>query len=133
MDKVEIKDYSKLIKTSYRKAREQSLEKIGLVAEGKAKRLCPVDTGRLRNSIAHAVSGESKTISYKTKRIKGKPQQEYTYTFDAPSDDTDAVYIGTNVEYAPIIEARDHFLLKAATENRRTYQQIIKAEFESIK
>ena len=31
------------------------LETVGLVAEGYAKRLCPVDTGRLRNSISHAV------------------------------------------------------------------------------
>ena len=31
-----------------------AMEEIGLVAEGAAKRLCPVDTGRLRNSITHA-------------------------------------------------------------------------------
>lgn len=30
-----------------------ALEECGLVAEGYAKRLCPVDTGRLRNSITH--------------------------------------------------------------------------------
>lgn len=33
----------------------RGLEKVGLVAEGYAKRLCPVDTGRLRNSITHAM------------------------------------------------------------------------------
>lgn len=37
---------------------EVALEEIGLVAEGYAKRLCPVDTGRLRNSISHAVEGD---------------------------------------------------------------------------
>lgn len=32
----------------------QALEAIGLTAEAHAKELCPVDTGRLRNSISHA-------------------------------------------------------------------------------
>ena len=49
------------------------LEAIGLVAEGYAKENCPVDTGRLRNSISHQA-------------------------------DDGAVYIGTNVEYAPYVE-----------------------------
>ena len=40
----------------------RALEKIGLVAEGYAKRLCPVDTGRLRNSITHADDGEAEYI-----------------------------------------------------------------------
>lgn len=35
------------------------LEAVGLTAEGHAKQLCPVDTGRLRNSISHAVEGET--------------------------------------------------------------------------
>lgn len=33
----------------------RALEKCGLVAEGYAKRLCPSDTGALRNSITHQV------------------------------------------------------------------------------
>lgn len=51
------------------------LETIGLVAEGYAKRLCPVDTGNLRNSITHA------------------------------SDMSDqSAIIGTNVEYGKYVE-----------------------------
>lgn len=34
-----------------------ALEEIGLRAEGYAKKLTPVDTGRLRNSITHVISG----------------------------------------------------------------------------
>ena len=49
----------------------RALEAIGLQAEGYAKLKAPVDTGRLRNSITHSVA-----------------QQE------------EAVYVGTNVEYA---------------------------------
>jgi len=63
--------------TSHKAEVERELDKkeamilnlLGLVAERYAKDLCPVDTGRLRNSISHTVS-------------------------------EDAVYIGTNVEYA---------------------------------
>lgn len=39
-----------------------ALEEIGLVAEGAAKRLCPVDTGRLRNSITHALDAGDKWV-----------------------------------------------------------------------
>lgn len=53
----------------------QALEQIGMTAEGYAKDLCPVNTGNLRGSITHKV------------------------------DESDgAVYIGTNVEYAPYVE-----------------------------
>lgn len=51
------------------------LETMGLVAEGYAKRLCPVDTGNLRNSITH----------------------------DSDMSDQSAV-IGTNVEYGKYVE-----------------------------
>lgn len=53
----------------------KALEMIGLQAEKYTKLLCPVDTGRLRNSYTHDV----------------RKQEE-------------AVYIGTNVEYAPYVE-----------------------------
>ena len=51
------------------------LETMGLVAEGYAKRLCPVDTGNLRNSITH----------------------------DSDMSDQTA-FIGTNVEYGKYVE-----------------------------
>ena len=66
------------IKEAARKAIERALEAVGLQAEGYAKRLCPVDTGRLRNSITH------------------------TY-YEEDVDELVAV-IGTNVEYAPYVE-----------------------------
>lgn len=53
----------------------RALEICGLTAEGYAKRLCPVDTGNLRNSITHQVQ---------------------------PSEL--AVYIGSNNEYAVYVE-----------------------------
>ena len=72
---VSIKSNAEAIKNAAPEAIERALEAIGLQAEGYAKMLCPVDTGRLRNSITHAVDvGELKA------------------------------YIGTNVEYAAYVE-----------------------------
>lgn len=79
----------------------KALETIGLVAEGYAKRLCPVDTGRLRNSITHTVD------------IKGE-----------------AAYIGTNVEYAPYVELgtsrqkAQPYLKPAAQDHADEYKRI---------
>ena len=72
---VEINDNSKEVSAAIKAALLRGLEKCGLVAEGYAKKLCPVDTGNLRNSITHVVDKEEP-----------------------------AVYIGTNSEYGPYVE-----------------------------
>lgn len=58
----ELKDNSEEVKSLMVGALARALEKIGLIAEGYAKRLCPVDTGRLRNSITHTDDGEFEYI-----------------------------------------------------------------------
>lgn len=90
------------------RAIKRGLEAIGANAEDYAKENeTAVDTGRLRNSITHAVDEDDK-----------------------------AVYIGTNVEYAPYIElgARGrkplHFLKRAATEHTSEYKELLE---DSIK
>ena len=78
-----------------------ALEEIGLTAEGYAKRACPVDTGRLRNSITHIVDEGGK-----------------------------CAVIGTNVEYAPYVELgtrhqeKQPFLKPAANDHYSTYKGI---------
>lgn len=80
-----------------------ALETIGLLAEGYAAEKCPVDTGNLRGSITHGV--------------------------DAGGN---AVYIGTNVEYAPYVELgtsrqeAQPFLRPAASEHGEQYRQVLK-------
>lgn len=89
------------------RAIDRALEEIGLAAEGYAKRACPVDTGNLRNSVTHAVESAE-----------------------------GAVYVGTNVEYAPYVEmgtrrtAAQPFLRPAATEHGSTYRGILKRNLE---
>lgn len=52
---IEITDNSRLAVEELQSACVRALEKCGLVGEGYAKQLCPVDTGNLRNSITHVV------------------------------------------------------------------------------
>jgi HK97 gp10 family phage protein len=79
-----------------------ALGTIGLVAEGYAKRLCPVDTGRLRGSITHTQMDE------------------------------DTEVIGTNVEYAPYVELgttrtrAQPYLRPAISDHVDQYARIIK-------
>ena len=51
-----------------------ALESIGQEAEGYAKDDCPVDTGRLRNSISHAVEGDDVYIGT---NVEYAPYVEY--------------------------------------------------------
>ena len=94
------KDNTKEVLSALDNAIERGLEAIGLTAEGYAKENTPVDTGRLRNSISHAV-------------------------------EDDAVYIGSNVEYAPYVELGSptvkahHMLQKSATEHTKEYQELM--------
>lgn len=48
-----VNDNTERIKELMRDAVRVALEVVGLQAKGYAKRYCPVDTRRLRNSIAH--------------------------------------------------------------------------------
>lgn len=90
------------------KAIAKALTMIGLKAEGNAKAICPVDTGRLRNSITNAIDTEA-----------------------------NAVYIGTNVEYGPYVElgtSRRHphpYLKPAAADHADEYRAILKGCLES--
>ena len=80
----------------------RALDAVGMAAEGHAKAKCPVDTGRLRNSITHARAGAMSEV------------------------------IGTNVEYAPHVglgtprQKKQPFLTPAATEHADEYRAIIR-------
>ena len=48
-------DNTDAIRSAFEEGVARALEKCGLLAERHAKKLCPVDTGNLRNSITHRV------------------------------------------------------------------------------
>lgn len=56
MSEIQIKDNSKEVLSALRTQAAKALEECGLVAEGYAKMLSPVDSGALRNSISHTVA-----------------------------------------------------------------------------
>ena len=60
--KVDYKNNSEQVLSAMEKAKKRGLEAIGLTAEGHAKKITPVDTGRLRNSISHATDKEAAYI-----------------------------------------------------------------------
>ena len=60
--KVDYKDNSQQILSALEKGKHNALTAIGSTAETYAKQETPVDTGRLRNSISHAVDGEAAYI-----------------------------------------------------------------------
>lgn len=104
---VDYTDNSEQVLAALEKGKHNALTAIGATAETYAKKATPVDTGRLRNSISHAVDGE-------------------------------AVYIGSNVEYAPYVELgtsrtkAHHMLQKAATEHTDEYKRLAKDAFENV-
>lgn len=105
---ITITDSSEDVKEKIAIARERALEKIGFAAEGYAKKLCPVDTGRLRNSITHDVDDRNVFVGTNV---------EY-----APS-----------VEYGTKKQKAQPFLVPAATGHTSTYADIIKKEHAEIK
>lgn len=120
---VEIRnDNTKEVLAALERAKLNGLRAIGFEAETAAKEKTPVDTGRLRNSITFAVSGEPPNIS----SYSGDHGEEGgTYSGTAPNDKEKSTYLGTNVSYAPIIENRAHMLQQAATGQKERYRQLM--------
>lgn len=94
------KDNTQEVLDALEKAKKRGLEAIGLVAEGHAKKITPVDTGRLRNSISHATDDEAAYIGTNV---------EY------------APYVELG---SPTIKAH-HMLQKAATEHTDEYKRLM--------
>ena len=133
------KDNTDEVLSALEKAKKRGLTAIGMTAESKAKKVLsdavyvgdkdyPL-TGRLRNSITWAISGESANIS----SYKGDHGEEGgTYSGTAPDDKDMAVYIGTGVVYAAGIETGSHrkagavhFLQKGATEPKDEFKRLM--------
>ena len=111
------------------------LEAVGLEAEGDAKSLCVVDTGLLKNSITHGVSGE--VISHNYTDDAG--EQSGSVSAVIGTTDDKEVYVGTNVEYAPYVEygtsrhpEPQPFLRRAFEDNKEKYGRIIAKALKGI-
>ena len=102
---VKVNDNTEQVLKELDNAMARALTRIGLAAEGYAKKEAPVDTGNLRNSITNEVVMSEKVA-----------------------------YIGTATFYAPYVELgtsrskAQPFLKPAATEHTTTYKNILKEE-----
>lgn len=113
---------------------QKGFNAIGLTAVNYAQRGCPVDTGRLRNSISYIT--QTKQGGQNTQQ-KAKAKTEDYAPRGIP--EKNAVYIGTNVEYAPAQEYRDmrhktggaHFIKNAAANHGDEYKAIMEAALKS--
>ena len=92
-----------------------------------------VDTGLLRNSITFAVHGrQANSMAYSADKAKqeGGIIESGSYGGTAP-DETNTVYIGTNVEYAWYVEegtrkmVPSHFLRDALSDHDSEYKNLI--------
>lgn len=134
-------DHSDEIKAKTREAILTALDAAGTQAATLAKlelQNTPsrIDTGLLRNSITHAVSGEPAAISgyHADKSFRENGETKIGFYSGSADDDPDgkkAVYVGTNVEYAAYVhEGTDRmeanrFLKKAIEKNKSEYERII--------
>ena len=107
MSSVIFEDNREEVLSAMKKALARGFEAIGMKAETYTKDNTPVKTGRLRNSMTHAVD-----------------------------EDEPAVYIGTNVNYGIFVEngtqkqKANHMLKRAATEHGDEYKRLLE---ESMK
>ena len=136
---IEYRDNTDEVLNALEAAIRRGNEAIGLAAEGHAKKKLTKEvytgdkpyklTGRLRNSITFAVSGEPANIqSYSGDH----GESGGSYSGSAPDDKDMAVYIGTGVEYAAGIETGSHrkaggvhFLQDAAANHYDEYKQLM--------
>lgn len=126
---VEFKDNSSKVKSEFGEALLRGLEKCGLVAEGYAKKLCPVDTGNLRNSITHVVDEQEPAAIIGTDSEYGGYVELGTgiYAEGGGGRPTPWVYQDTNGNwhYTRGNKAQP-FLKPAVAEHADKYQEIIK-------
>lgn len=125
---------------NYQQALEKVAEKVltmwGMQSESAAKKLAPVDTGLLRNSITWAIAGQApNTMNYKAD--KGGITGSYSGQANADKAGPRHVYIGSNVEYAPYQELgtdkikKQPFLSPAINDNKAYYKQILEGELKN--
>ncbi len=126
---IQITDNSGEILRALEEKKKAALEGVGIQAEGYAKRATPVDTGRLRNSITHAVRGDDVYIGTNV-----QPYSVYVelgtgiYASDGKGRKSPWGYYDRNGKYHVRRGMKPrHMLKKAASEHTEKYKRIIEA------
>lgn len=129
---VNFKDNSGAVLSAFHTAVEKALEECGLVAEGYAKKLAPVDTGNLRNSISHKVDPEEPAVYIGTNNSYAAYQEFGTGIYTEGGRDTPWVYQDEkgNWHWTRGNKAQP-FLKPAVADHARQYRQIIEQELKN--
>lgn len=129
---VNFKDNSGAVLSAFHAAVEKALEECGLVAEGYAKKLAPVDTGNLRNSISHKVDPEEPAVYIGTNSSYAAYQEFGTGIYTEGGRDTPWVYQDAkgNWHWTRGNKAQP-FLKPAVADHAKQYRQIIEQELKN--
>ena len=134
-----IENNADLTREQFEACLKRALTAIGQQAESYAKQRIneadAIDTGRLINSVTWGTAERAGSFDY-----SDNEGNHFADTIGLAEED--AVYIGTNVEYAPYIEmgfqhtsgktyAGVHFLKDAAGNHTEEYKQILKQSMEN--
>lgn len=129
---IEIHDNSKEVSAAIKAALLRGLEKCGLVAEGYAKKLCPVDTGNLRNSITHQVDSEGHSVYVGTNSDYGAYVELGTGKYYPGGRPTSWVYQDAKGNWHRTSGSKAQpFLKPAAAEHADQYREILKKELKN--
>lgn len=130
--KITLDDHSDEVLSALDAAMARGLEKCGLVAEGYAKKLCPVDTGNLRNSITHTVTDVNEQAAYVGSNAEYAAYVEFgTGVFYPGGRQTPWVYTdakgNTHLTHG---QRAKPYIKPAVADHAAQYQKIIKSEME---
>lgn len=130
--KVILDDHSAEVLSALDAAIARGLETCGLVAEGYAKKLCPVDTGNLRNSITHTVTDVNEQAAYVGSNAEYAAYVELgTGVFYPGGRQTPWVYTdakgNTHLTHG---QRAKPYIKPAVADHTPQYQKIIKSELE---
>lgn len=125
---IQITDNSGEILKALEEKKKAALTGIGIQAEGFAKRSTPVDTGRLRNSITHAVRGDDVYIGTNVEYGIWLELGTGIYASDGKGRQSPWSYQDRNGKWHRTKGMKPHHMLKkAASEHTEEYKRIIEA------
>lgn len=128
---IEITDNSPEVLAAMEAAAARALEKCGLTAEGYAKRLAPVDTSNLRNSLSHKVDPSAGEVYVGTNNEYAAYVELGTGKFYPGGRQTPWVYQDAKGNWHKTEGNRAQPYLKpAVADHGQTYREIIKGELK---